>query len=112
VAADGGLAREMIRHRVENRAWRQGRARVVEVDHAGHAGRVRPEPLDVEGHRLPARGAVACSRKRSATATCIAMPLASADSLTTIRGERFGNATSVSGRVLRFAMAPGTRWST
>src|SRR5947208_15401185 len=50
------------------------------------------------------------SRKRSATATCIAMPLASADSFTSIRGDWSGNAGSVSGRVLRPAIVPATRW--
>jgi hypothetical protein len=42
----------------------------------------------------------------------MAMPLASADSLTSIRFEWFGNAGPASGRVPRFAIAPGIRCST
>src|SRR5262249_1705064 len=62
--------------------------------------------------RPPQTRPVASSRNLSATATGIAMPLASADSLASLRGEWFGNAWSVSGRVLRLAIVPGTRWST
>src|SRR5262249_41796322 len=52
------------------------------------------------------------AKNLSATATCMAMPLASADSFTSMRGEWFGNAAPLAGRVLRFTMAPGIRCST
>ncbi len=50
VAADGGLAGQVARHRVEDRTGRQGSARVVEVENVAHPGRVRSEQRDVERH--------------------------------------------------------------
>ena len=50
VAADGGLACEMARDRIEDGARRQGSARVVEMDDVGHTGRVRSERRHVERH--------------------------------------------------------------
>src|SRR5216117_1617954 len=50
VAADGGLARQVARHRVEDGTRGQGSARVVEVENVGHTGRVRSEQRHVERH--------------------------------------------------------------
>jgi hypothetical protein len=52
IAADRGLALEVARHRVEDRARRQGGAGVVEVQDVVHAGRVRSEQRHVERHLL------------------------------------------------------------
>ena len=50
VAADGGLARQVAHHRVEDRTRRQRSARVVEVKNIGHTGRIRSEQRHVERH--------------------------------------------------------------
>jgi hypothetical protein len=56
VTADGGLARQVARHRFDDRARRQGGARVVEVEHVGNTGRVRSEQRHVDGHLLAPSG--------------------------------------------------------
>jgi hypothetical protein len=56
IAPDGGLARQVARHRVDDRARRQGSARVVEVENIGHTGRVRSEQRHVDGHLLAPSG--------------------------------------------------------
>ena len=51
-AADLGLARQMPGHRVEHDTRRQRHARIVEVEHVLHTGRLRPQRRHVERHVL------------------------------------------------------------
>src|SRR5262245_36065250 len=68
----GGDHGDGLRLRPVGRCHRQGRDAERDGRHGARRGHARPFPV---------------SRNRSATRTCIAMPSASADSLTRIRGE-------------------------
>src|SRR5262249_39144162 len=54
VSANGCFPLEMLGDRVHDWAWWQRRARIVEVENLGDAGRVRAEEGDVEGHEIEA----------------------------------------------------------
>jgi hypothetical protein len=47
IAADGGLAPEMLRHRLQHRPCHQPGARIVQVNTVSNAGRIGPDRVDV-----------------------------------------------------------------